>query len=682
MILLSGALILGSIPLALSGSIYDAQEARAEVQSAAENLYGSSNATTYPGNDTAFEEAFPGLELYYVLNGSRTPAITHAMAYDDDSGDAHDITDDYNALLPALIPDSPSALDYAEAFAHVGNTEFDIGRQVVNESDNSWLGTSQVKDPSVTTLLDGWEVQLWTWNAENGVLSSWYFLFGVSELQEADRVIRQTGVGPFSANLYATNLEPEMEVYNTYDAGHAVEVWEKENGTWHEMDVQVQDSLSQAGETVATRTNFDTSTWTVKYDGRFLGDGDPIVEGMGQAYADAAVHAYGTMVEATREEGNAYPACHPDGDPEAGFNPDPNWGFHGWDADCGFEVILHNASLACFLCVEHGTEESLDTTLHVDMDTHVALQLRGFYQNDTKHDDEAIARTLTANMYIRYLDHADNGGENLAPSVRDGLARAAQAAAAPQVEHDPSSLFFGGTLDPLKDGGDDAGDFMRHPGAAVCNPTTEEASLQNLRHHESYALFWVDAAEPTLTGSEGDAFNELTRTLGAENATGCHPSVHGNATYNATFDTQAPIDQGIWEADRYNDLSDVFMNFSQRMYTRNFTWTLNGTTLDWGEHLPPVSIEPLSEFQTLTNREPWSLTFVNVTDSGTYTVDCSGDDPWWTFQLLHKDASGDIQPVAVDCSNPPSVDGAQWTETVFVAFRAYHTTGGFSATTS
>ncbi len=658
-VILTSAMLLAGIPAGISGTIIDEHQAAADVQAAAADLYGSGGAA-YPGNDTAFQEAFPGYELYYWVGAERVPPVTHAMAYDPDSDTGYDLTDDFNQLV-GVISSSDRALELAETFAQVGNSELDVGREVVNESDEAWLGAPQVEDPQVTTLIDGWEVQLWTWSAENGILSKWYVDLGVTGLLEADRFINTVGVGPFEAELYAPNIDADMEFYNTWDSGHDLEGWVVRDGTYHEMTIHETGVPvgtpcpamydDQAG-TEVREANFDISDWVACDLG---GEGSPSQGAVdaAQALAEGGVLVYGdVIVEAPRTPGTIYPEC---GQFE---NPDPNWGFESNETDCRLDLrVANETTLLCWVCVDGGSE--VEITISPLFKDH--LNALGYYTDASKHNLSEVAHSVMANAFTRYLTYNNATWTPAIPALQDGIPRMAQLVLNPDAEHDETSLFVGEGMshaDPRELDG--AADYQVDPGAGFC-----QWDVWDNRQADSFALYWAWVHERAGI----NVFKTLLDAMSTRDGEVCDPAAV-NGTMADGYAACAPI--AYYECSlpdswtRYfghggQYWGDAWVNslaeFSVDMYLRNFTWEIDGQTWDMGQYLPNATRDLVIGDEVILGMAPYTIQFVEELDPGeASSASCASEGveegdlvSLWAATVIVQHSDGSVSTDRIPC---------------------------------
>lgn len=311
----------------------------ASIVQAAEALYGVTGVTVHAAEGPAFESAFPSMDLYRVVEPTRIPPIVHTMAWRPTTGTAYDVTKNFNDLLLALgtvLGDSETVLRVASALAEEFNPELQLWRTTVNGSHAELLDHA-ITDPRVTPLLDGWEVDLYTWAPENGIVSYWYTRFDLTTLKEARWNVKGLGKGPSMVSLQSLALREDVRVVNTFSNGHDLAASFKQDGVWQDLTVVLKPEgvFLSPGPTTTERFNPDGSKWVVDYPSL---TSDPVPQtllDLGEALADGAVATYSLLVDDGCFQGQA-----------------GEWGFTTLDADCTHQIIVPREDyLACWVCV-------------------------------------------------------------------------------------------------------------------------------------------------------------------------------------------------------------------------------------------------------------------------------------------------------------------------------------------
>lgn len=679
MILLAGALMTGAMPVVLSGDVINTQTAGSAVQAEAESLYGT-EVVVHPGEDARFAAAFPEeVELFYVLNHTQAPPVTHAMAYY--AGAGYDLTENFNGLLGDLsvvLSSEQEVLEFAQAFAQVGNAEIQQSRQVVNSSDNAWLGTSQVEDPVVTQFIDGWEVDLWTWSEENGVLADWHFVFSLTKLREAKWLVKDINVGPAEGDMFGTNLEGDIRIVNDWDNGYELLAGKLVDGQWQQMTLGIQgvDTLpcDTEGTPVAEVESFDDAYWRA-----WACNADPaapVVQQAAQALVDGGSLAYNQTLEQGAESVQEWrldpDAKCTDGNGNPFDNPDPNWGFIGDDPDCQRDVfVFDDLTLTCIVCIqveEDNTQYPIEMYVTAVFKEH--LNALGYYTDLENHTQEEVAHSVMANLMTRYIMFLETGWEPKIPAALDGIPRAAQFWLNPDAETEPSSLLYGNSdVDGDASDLDGISDYQHAPRAGLCNgPTNADAS-----HAGSYALYWGHEVQRSPNGPG----TVLTRTFSnmAENATEvCDPSAMPwiqPSIYDQQWGHEAEVE----------DYATNLSALSVDMYHRTFTWQAQGQSWDIGAELPEMTRDIATSVED-SSAPPFSIHAVETPPtfeaSDVSCLDLSGDGlgaDGWEAQLILTQADGSVSVEEIPCDSASHAVADHETAALTVV-RAVDTYGG------
>lgn len=313
------------------------------------DLYGSDSEYeiyTFPQDEVVHAVFGDDYVPYRVVELNGHPVTVHTMIVDESESivpeNAFDGTRDFTELMGdagILIGTEGDALEVAKAYGVVANRELQVNRTLVDSSDSDRLGYA-VEDPTVTALLDGWEVEFSTWNATNGVLTNWTVTVGSTELGKAEWYVGDMGVGPQDRSWEASNFNSQQEVLNDFEGDdHALELQEWTGSSYVDL-LNRSEVLDLNWTTVETNSTFDDSSWVVQSP-----EGSSAPSELVSALDRAGPWAYSKFV-ASSDAGCA-----------AGDNPDSSWGLTARDADCTLEIrVLPDDALVCGACLKYESD--------------------------------------------------------------------------------------------------------------------------------------------------------------------------------------------------------------------------------------------------------------------------------------------------------------------------------------
>lgn len=594
-----------------------------EVDSEANNLYELTNYTILNATSDTFQNVFPDYDLYVVGEKTQIPAIPHVMAFNPATDEGFDTTEDYNDLLAdatVLIGSQDKAIQVAKAFAEAGNVEFQLSRDVVNSTDSDRLNMT-VEDSSARTLLGGYEVELTTWSSENGIVANWTIKLTNSDVTRAAWEIVAVDRGDHTGGFESTNFRVGMELVNEWeDDSHQLYVTEETEDGIKQLDPEPGTSNGGHLYTIATATNFDGSEWQIKYT---TSDPPPDVQQLADALAKAGPAVYNMQV-------NKNPNC------SSQTNPDENWGLQSEVPDCTLTVVITGGDLTAFFTTQRGD----DGDFYVSRYVKPTMNALGWYLNPDKHDMENFTKTMLSHAHFHNLQYAAyEWGSNVGAmrgTFTESTARFAQTVAVPDVEHDPSSLFYGTSTGAASFAGCCATDptgvnaFQLRPSRDACDQGGGYAHYWGL-------LFWQDGGTDTL--------RDLINTHDPYRFHSCETDMA--VTVNEVLESPPDTHEG-WD--------DSQQGFGRHVYTQNFTWEGK----DWGAYMTPV----YRASQTLADEKVQFYRtgdeghhYVNIEEAGNVTLDCDGAP---SLRVFLEDASG-LTTRVLECGSPIDIDTSRYT---------------------
>jgi hypothetical protein len=472
------------------------------------------------------------------------------------------------------------------------------------------------------------------------VIAEWDIELTSAGINTATWEVVATSKGNHETTLYATNLDDNKWVNNDWTDEYTITVYNETEDGLNEIPYRSEAvyPTSHANlaewDTVSRADNFDDSYWLVDYPS--VDTGVPAeVETKGEALADGGSAAYDQMV--TNGEG-------------CGNSDDSNWGFTERAPDCENKVYLTDGNLLHPVASVPCEREEVEIFVSVGYEER--LKSHGYYL-EPSHNRSAIGQTLVANTYMK--DLMCDWDQPPVSAVNDGLPRLAQALAHPDIEHAPTSLFYGDVREPddLNPGLqatylEGANGFQAAPGSGYC----EIQNTGSVAHGGSAALLWGHYASQSdyQDGIEGEQIYQVISVIdnrigyGQIESDECDPS----AMYWGTGE--------ISDYDAYVSDSDDHRVFTEEMYRTGFVWDIKGETRDWGEHLLPVTSFKAVESDAGDDYEnllqPWGTEFIDLPTNRTYEVDCSlsgGSDLDPSYQLMLEDGSGLTVDKTADC---------------------------------
>lgn len=605
------------------------------VDSEANDVYSLTNYTILNATDDAFRDAFPDHELYVVREDIQIPEIPHAMAFNPTTDEGFDLTADFNDLLAdaaILIESEEKAITVAEAFAQTGNVEFQLVRDVINATDSERLNMT-IEDPSARTLIGGYEVELTTWSPENGIVANWTIKLTSTDLTRVSWEVVAVDKGNHTGGFEATNFRVGTELVNEWEDGshQLYATQETDNGT-KELDPEPGAPTATGWSTIETATNFDGSTWEIRYPSF---DPPPDVERLADALAKAGPFVYNSQVEQNAVQ---------DSDCSSQSNPDENWGFESPDPDCTLVVKIRPNDLTALFITDRGADAHFFVSRHVKE----TMNAFGWYVNPAKHDLENISKTMLGHAHLHNIQYGlYQWGDDLSPSgaVTDGTARFGQTVLVPEVEHDPSSLFYGTSTGAASIGspgsvigplGSGVNLFQLWPSRDACNQDGGYAHFWGL-------LYWLDGGIDTI--------REVLQAYNPEDHLSCEGGMRG--AVDNVLASPPDAHEGVDDAER---------DFGVHASTRNFTWEGK----DWGAYMSPVYRRNAPYPDTTYQQDIGALGhhYIEIEVTGNVTLDCNNVP---NIRVLLTDASG-MSSRLLDCGTPITVDTTQYAEVTTHAY--------------
>lgn len=311
------------------------------VNSEAQRLYGTA-IRVYNADLHEWSAVFSQYPVFAVVNLTRHPVEVHFMAWSGTLHRGYDVTTQWALLVPDFPADSSArAIQHARAFAEAANPEFQDHRHVVTAADAARLGYP-VSDPvAVSTLGGGFDVTLFTWADENGVVSEWKTGFAAGVLAKGEWTVRALQRGETTKSWEAAPLLLGTHLVNTYAGVHQLAA-EQITGQGN-VQMQVRDAVLQLNyQTVVSKSNWDTSRW----DASFPNTANATLAHFAQNLSASGAAAYRYFV------GNSL--C------TASTNPNASWGFRSRDPNCVLELrIIPATGLLCAACVLSGNQTVL-----------------------------------------------------------------------------------------------------------------------------------------------------------------------------------------------------------------------------------------------------------------------------------------------------------------------------------
>jgi hypothetical protein len=606
------------------------------VLSAAHNVYGSStNLTVFPADDPGFDSVFSNYDLYAVVENDTS--INHVMAYKASNGHAFDITKGYSQLMvDASVPlvTSANAIAAAKAFAQTGNAELSLSKSVVYSGDSSWLGVT-VADPSAVFLIgSGWQVSLWTWTQENGIVANWTFRFGLANLTRSEWWVDSIARGPFSGSMRAVAIPDGLQIVNRYTTStHTLESYVHDGGPIAVVILPGVNSLftTQIGEW----TNWDGSIWRVRYSSPHDEPVPDLAEERAAIIGPALVEAYNhTFV------GNSN--C-----PSGENPPDPNWLFHSVDPDC---ILIVNILAQDIIAHTWLTENKIDSVMDVSI-LYKEQANAVLYYMPSNLDITNLTRVAAAHEVFHLAAWAFTGQVKADwDSYSEAQARFSETLSNPDLAHISDSLFYR-----------DVSHYMQSPETSFCKSTTASSGY-------SEALFWgylyTEDGGLALIKSVLEGLTEQTTATGT-----CDFRIAENVT------------RSLGEvSETHSTFAEARTDFAYSVYLRDFEWGSPNLTnaRDWGDNLDA----PSESVQLIGNQSydigAWGIKYVNLSAIMLdFTIHCSGSGAGWDFTVIRRDTNYAASRTTVNCNTGLAIDPDDWETVVFVAVRRDATPNAF-----
>lgn len=598
----------------------------------AKAIYG--NATRVQRVDSpSFAAAFPNHILYEAVEPTRLPERSHYMAYNPATKAAFDMTKEFNLLLAdagAFLSHPDDALRYGRALAEHGNPEFQRQRQLVTFQDSAWVGR-ELHDPAVAPLLDGWEVQLATYSAENGVLADWNVRFGFSAAVTAKWRVRDVAVGPARFEFEAANLRSGTWLSNRYLPEYRLEAFYEDAGQLMPMKIGPQ-AISSSKRLVTTGENFDGSRWEVSF-AETEGDMPLSVAQLAVAARDGGIRAYNTHV--VRNVAGCAGAT--------AWNPRLNWSFESKDSDCVLEVtVLHPYALECWACIYVFDSSDYDVHIYISPGVWEYFQARGYYRNASKYNMTSFMRNVMGHEHFHNMQFVlmrwGVGRDDSWNTMVEGQARFTETVFDPELQQDPTSFYY-----------TDTNRYQKQTNQGFCSQSYNAAHFWGHAYARHGGIGFIKKALEAATGP-----------------------VH---TY-----CQRGLPQAFSRAVGAEDLStslfaDELVSFTIPALTQNFSWSPpHGLTMyDMGMYMQrPTPQAPLL-YDAVSNAHryrtgAWGLSYVALPEAITYDIWCAADQ-LFHMQIVSEKRDGTVAQRRAQCDESIRYEAEAGDRVWFVAAR-------------